>query len=250
MGNCVQSRLRSARGFRVHAADWLCALALLSRVLLAQSTQPAAVTAEWRRVGTLTLAAGLPSPTAAGAVERVAFSESGDVVATLATGKSWASADGASWREVPAPAPQATAAVERLPESGAIVRESLNGARRLYAAAANLWRSDDAGRTWANLTGTRAGSLLGARALDVAIDTADPTASPSHPPQDSGSPWTEVSPGRAGTRICPPSALPVSSPRRAAAAAFRSPLRAAPWNGRPASVWAGSPSNAPTKNCF
>ena len=43
-----------------------------------------------------------------------------------------------------------------------------------YRAGANVWRSDDGGANWRNLTGYQGGSLLGGRVLDLAVDENSP----------------------------------------------------------------------------
>ena len=45
---------------------------------------------------------------------------------------------------------------------------------RVYAGGEQVWRSEDGGRTWRNLTQLRQGSLLGARVNDLAVDPENP----------------------------------------------------------------------------
>src|ERR1035438_10854836 len=135
----------------------------------------AAGKSDWRRVGTLTLAEGLPSPSAGGPVERVAFLADGALVAGLPGGRFWRTADGAAWTAVEtAPPTEPAAAAARLPEPGALVRESRRGLALVYAGGEQVWRSEDGGRTWRNLTQLRQGSLLGARVNDLAVDPENP----------------------------------------------------------------------------
>ena len=130
---------------------------------------------DWRRVGTLTLAEGLPSPSAGAPVERVAFLADGALVAGLPGGRFWRTADGAAWTAVEtAPPTEPAAAAARLPEPGALVRESRRGPALVYAGGEQVWRSEDGGRTWRNLTQLRQGSLLGARVNDLAVDPENP----------------------------------------------------------------------------
>jgi uncharacterized protein (TIGR03437 family) len=44
----------------------------------------------------------------------------------------------------------------------------------VYAGGEQVWRSEDGGRTWRNLTQLRQGSLLGARVNDLAVDPENP----------------------------------------------------------------------------
>src|ERR1035438_4145880 len=118
---------------------------------------------EWRRIGTVTLAEGLASPSSAGAVERVAFLADGSLAVKVEQTRAWRSAGGENWvpySELP-PAPE-NAAVARLPETRALVRQSGRGPAYLYAAGAQVWRSEDGGKTWLNLTETPQGSVVGA----------------------------------------------------------------------------------------
>ena len=130
---------------------------------------------DWRRVGTLTLAEGLPSPSAGAPVERVAFLADGALVAGLPGGRFWRTADGAAWTAVEtAPPTEPATGAAQLPEPGALVRESRRGPALVYAGGEQVWRSEDGGRTWRNLTQLRQGSLLGARVNDLAVDPENP----------------------------------------------------------------------------
>jgi len=147
---------------------------LLAHALPGQAPA-AAAKPDWRRVGTLTLAEGLPSPSAGGPVERVTFLADGALVAGLPGGRFWRTADGAAWTAVEtAPPTEPAAAATRLPEPGALVRESRRGPALVYAGGEQVWRSEDGGRTWRNLTQLRQGSLLGARVNDLAVDPENP----------------------------------------------------------------------------
>jgi len=129
---------------------------------------------DWRRIGTLTLAEGLASPSSGGAVERVAFLNDGRLQVALQSGRVWQTADGETWtRAETMPAPVRASGAVHLPEAGAILRESASGPTVLFAGGAQLWRSEDSGRTWRNLTQTRNGSILGAPVNDLAVDPAN-----------------------------------------------------------------------------
>jgi uncharacterized protein (TIGR03437 family) len=156
-------------GGRVYRLAAVAALAVYG--LLGQSPAPAPGKPDWRRVGTLTLAEGGPSPSAGGPVERVAFLAGGDLVAGLPGGRFWRTADGEAWSPAET-APQSEPAAEplRRPEPAAVIRESVGGAALVYAGGEQVWRSEDGGRTWRNLTQVREGSLLGARVNDLAVD--------------------------------------------------------------------------------
>ena len=148
---------------------------LLASGSMAQTATSAQAKTDWRRIGTLTLAEGLASPSSAGAVQRVSFLTDGRVQVALQGGRNWQTADGEKWiRAESMPAPERASGAIRLPEAGAILRESKRGPALLFAGGRQLWRSEDSGKTWRNLTQTRApvrdGSVLGARVNDLAVD--------------------------------------------------------------------------------
>src|SRR3974390_3521570 len=76
------------------------AIGVLAVGLFGQIAPSSQARLDWRRVGTLTLAEGRPSPSAAGPVERVAFLADGSLVAGLAGGRFWRTADGETWTAV------------------------------------------------------------------------------------------------------------------------------------------------------
>ena len=66
------------------------------------------------------------------------------------------------------------ASAVRLPEAGALVIPSgLNGSR-LYALGRQLFRSDDGGRTWSNLTAWRSEAVVGAGQHSLAVSPGNP----------------------------------------------------------------------------
>lgn len=167
-------RLFGSSRFAGRTLLFLSAAALSSPGVLAQTTAAAQVKTDWRRIGTLTLAEGLASPSSGGAVERVQFLNDGRLQAALPGGRVWQTSDGENWApaETMPVAERASGAI-RLPEAGAILRESKRGPALLYAGGSQLWRSEDSGRTWSNLTQTRGGrdsSVLGGPVKDVAVD--------------------------------------------------------------------------------
>ena len=147
-------------------------LAMGGTAQIASSAQPKA---DWRRIGTVTIAEGLASPSSGGAVERVSFLSDGRLQVALQGGRLWQTADGETWtRAESMPAAQRASGAVRLPEAGAILRESKSGPSLLFAGGSQLWRSEDSGRTWRNLTQTRGGSVLGASVSDLAVDPENP----------------------------------------------------------------------------
>jgi uncharacterized protein (TIGR03437 family) len=157
----------------------VCAGGLLACLGVAQTTPASPARADWRRVGTLTVADGLPSPSAGGTVERVAFLGDGRLQVALPDGRIWQTADGEQWTRAEAwPAAERVPPAAHLPETGSLVRETKRGPAVLFAGGKQLYRSDDGGRSWRNLTQTRAAahanSVLGAPVNDLALDPENP----------------------------------------------------------------------------
>lgn len=144
----------------------LAALLLLAGVSPAARAQAPA----WRQIGNSSLVEGLSSP-ATGPVERVWYSADGTLFALLPGGAVYASRTGEPWRPAVAVSPAPLPPSESGPESAARVR--MAGAVA-YAAGSDIWRSDDGGRSWRNLTRFARGSILGGPVLDIAIHPADP----------------------------------------------------------------------------
>lgn len=140
------------------------AVALLPAIH-AQTLPPA----DWRPVGNAVQLRGLPSP-AGGPVARVWFGQGG-LHAQLPDGRVFATADFETWirSDAAPPAPPDLALVT--PESGAPL-VAAEGDLRL-AAGSRLWRSEDGGRSWRDVTTYRGTSILGGRILDAAIAAQD-----------------------------------------------------------------------------
>jgi uncharacterized protein (TIGR03437 family) len=131
---------------------------------------------DWRRIGGSSAELGLASP-ATGPVSRVWFSENGSVLyAATARGEVFQTADYDTW--LPAPGatppsiPNATAAA-RKPEPDSVVVPASAGVSALYALGRNLYRSEDGGRSWSNLTAYKSRSVIGGGQRSVAVSPAD-----------------------------------------------------------------------------
>ena len=117
---------------------------------------------------------GLASP-ATGPVQAVWYSADGSRLLTRTRAgrvlettdfENWTSADNAAEpAELPAPA------VDRIPESAAKLAVAPG---RLYALANQLYRSDDGGKSWVNLTGFHSQSVIGSGQRSVAVSPVDP----------------------------------------------------------------------------
>lgn len=144
----------------------LVCLALMGSVRLAAQTP------DWRRLGGVTVEAGLASP-ASGPIDRVWFSADGNrLFARTLSGRVYTSADLETWKAATAEPPEdpAPAATPRLP-TGALAARLIRG--RLYARGRNLFRSDDGGRAWTNLTDSGGHSVVGGEIRDVAVSPTD-----------------------------------------------------------------------------
>ena len=135
------------------------------------------VPVEWRRVGNPAMEVGLASP-ATGPIETVWYSPDGaQLYARTRAGRvfetvdfeNWTPAQGASEPAAP-PAP----AVDRLPEPGAKLALADDAAGRIYALGTQLYRSDDGGHSWTNLTAFHNQSIIGPGQRSVAVSPGDP----------------------------------------------------------------------------
>ena len=137
---------------------------------------------DWRKVGGSAVELSLASP-ATGPVAQVWFAPAGDLLlARTVSGKvfqtrdfeTWIAADcGASGAGCQAPEPRPAAAA-RLPEPNATVIQAPGNAARSYALGQQLFRSDDDGRTWQNLTAYRSDAVIGTGQHSLAIAPANP----------------------------------------------------------------------------
>jgi hypothetical protein len=146
----------------------LIATVALAWSVLAQAPPPAP---DWRHIGNSVVDESLCG-SASGPVARVWYSAGG---ATLflqtGSGHLFQTADLENWRPSVAVPPAATdsAPVLRLPEPGAQVRMPLAQRTRAYAFGKFVYRSDDGGATWENLTAYRSASIVGPGLHDLAI---------------------------------------------------------------------------------
>ncbi len=140
--------------------------------LLATNMLPArGLRPDWRSIGNTVLDLNLPAP-ASGGVERVWFGENGvRLYVRTAAGRQFVTEDLKRWTQSSQPLPPTPEppTVIRLPEPGAQVRQIRYARARLYAFGRHVWRSDDEGATWRNLTAYHGVSLLGGPIRDLAI---------------------------------------------------------------------------------
>jgi uncharacterized protein (TIGR03437 family) len=131
---------------------------------------------DWRKVGGSAVEMSLASP-ATGPVDRVWFNDSGSILyARTGSGRIFQSADFDTWSLVeaaPDPPPTVSGTVRRLPEPGARVLTTLSNTTRTYALGRQLYRSDDGGESWVNLTAYRSANVVGADQRSLAISPFD-----------------------------------------------------------------------------
>jgi uncharacterized protein (TIGR03437 family) len=144
---------------------------LVSAVMFAQQAP-----STWRRVTNSAVDLGLPD-LATGAVMNAWHTGEGFALRTNG-GRVMVSTDGESWRAaVTAPdravnEPGAVGA--QTPEAGARLVGSRRQPARVYALGQSIWRSDDGGLNWRNLTLAKSGQLLGEGLQDLAVSPEDP----------------------------------------------------------------------------
>lgn len=146
--------------------------AALAAGILAAQTAPV----EWRRVGNPSMEVGLASP-ATGPVEGVWYSSDGArLYARTSTGRVFETTDFETWtpaQGVPEQPGTLPPAVDRLPEPGAKLALAAAAPGRIYALGAQLYRSDDGGRSWTNLTAFHNQSIIGPDQHGVAVSPGD-----------------------------------------------------------------------------
>ncbi len=129
----------------------------------------------WRRVGNSAAELLLASP-ATGPVDKVWFSDSGGTLyARTRSGKVFETSDYLVWlpsQTAVEPPVQLTPPVVRIPENGASLVAA--GFGRVYATGRQLYRSEDGGRSWANLTAFKTESVIGTGQRSVAVSPENP----------------------------------------------------------------------------
>lgn len=156
---------------RMDAGMSRTATVLLLAVLTAAPPAVRAQALSWRQIGNTSLVAGQAS-VAGGPAERVWFDASGRLFAALQGGRVYASDGQGGWaeaRDLQPPEPSRDAGAG--PESGA---RAVSAGSIRYAGGRHVWRSEDGGASWKNLTAWAGESLLGGAVKDLAADPRDP----------------------------------------------------------------------------
>jgi uncharacterized protein (TIGR03437 family) len=162
---------------RIATSGWKwAALAPVLLLFAASGLKAQVFPLEWRRVGGPAFESGLASP-AGGPVDRVWFGEQGQrlLIRTVA-GRVFATSDFETWTTAsaePPPAPERPVA-SRLPARVSALKADPTREGRLYAWGDHIYRSDDGGRAWLNLTASGTRSVIGSRVRDLAVSPTDP----------------------------------------------------------------------------
>ena len=149
---------RNATGRRLLA--WVMLLAAVrGTAQLAYGQAP-----DWRPIGATLMELGLASP-ASGPVDRIWFSpDGGALLIRTRSGQVFRTGDGERWEPAEAAAP---------PRVDGVWAHPLNPSR-LYALGVHVYRSDDGGRSWVNLTAYKQESIIGGGLRDLAVSPQDP----------------------------------------------------------------------------
>ena len=147
-------------------------LALLPR-LEAQSAPAGSI--GWRHIGNSALELALPS-LGTGPVDRVWYSSDGArLFAKTASGRIFVTADFEQWQlvtdKINPPAEQDPPAAT-IPEPA--IKLAIAAAGRLYGMGKNVYRSDDGGASWTDLTVYKGACLLGPGLNSIAASPSDP----------------------------------------------------------------------------
>jgi uncharacterized protein (TIGR03437 family) len=149
---------------------------VLAAIAAIASAQTAPAQPDWRKIGSPAVELMLASP-ATGPVEAVWFAPAGNrLYARTRAGRIFQTDDFDNWIPAVAPTEIATpapASALRVPEGARVVSPTGNYAR-IYALGKNLYRSDDGGRSWANLTAFRSDPVVGAGQHAIALSPAQP----------------------------------------------------------------------------
>ncbi|MCW5982285.1 MAG: hypothetical protein KIT09_29635 [Bryobacteraceae bacterium] len=148
---------------------------LLLALALASAAAAQSLVPDWRRIGNSAIDASLPS-LATGPVERVWFSpDGGRLYARTESGAAFVSQNRETWQPVadvtPPVAQEAAWTGREGPEPEAKVVAGRSGLA--YALGRAVYRSEDGGGSWANLTEFKGTSILGGGFRDIAVSPAD-----------------------------------------------------------------------------
>jgi uncharacterized protein (TIGR03437 family) len=143
------------------------------------SRRPGGLRPDWRKIGSSIADLGLASG-AGGPVDRVWFSEDGgSVFLRVRDGRVFQSSDQENWKprvdvETPPEEDPAVNLAVSMPESTGRIFRARSSPSQLYGIGRDVYRSDDGGRHWSNLTRFRRESVIGEGLTDLAVSPRDP----------------------------------------------------------------------------
>ena len=172
--------------FKLSTAQWRLATVLASAwaagsglAQTAPATAPNVVfnvvsNVDWQHIGNTVVDEALAGP-ATGPVKRVWYGSGGMLYAQIQTGRVYQTADLENWQASSAAVPPAgaNALVPSLPEAGAQTRAAVGEPSRVYAFGDFVYRSDDGGAHWGNVTAYKGASIIGGGLVDLAIAPGD-----------------------------------------------------------------------------
>lgn len=168
-------RWATSRGM-AGSTGWACLLGVTLLAALSFAQAQNADAPNWRRLGNAAMDLALPSA-ATGPVLRVWYDNGGAHLLVLtASGTVFETRDFESWRAVPDvnPPPAPPFYAIRLPEEKAVARPAVRSPGRGYAFGRWVWRTEDNGANWVNLTRYRQQSILGSEVIDLAVSPSNP----------------------------------------------------------------------------
>jgi uncharacterized protein (TIGR03437 family) len=170
------TRARGRSGFPCRRGVTAGALAYAALAPFAWAQAAAQTQPDWRRIGNSAVELSLASP-ASGPVERAWYSSDGSrLFIRTATGRVFETADFEKWQPSAAvpPDPGPDAPRSQPPRDAAAVKASPADPLRLYAYGGHVFRSDDGGLSWSNVTAFDRHSIIGGEMHDLAVSPADP----------------------------------------------------------------------------
>jgi uncharacterized protein (TIGR03437 family) len=145
--------------------------ATLCTALYLHAQNPGPQTSSWRQIGNALIDRSLAG-LATGPVDRVWYSADGSqLLIRTASGSVFATSDFETWQpsSAAASAPVTRSGAPSLPEAGAVTRSARANSARLYAFGKFVYKSDDDGASWDNLTAFRNASIIGSGLRDLAV---------------------------------------------------------------------------------
>lgn len=159
-----------------HKGTLSVSISFAAAVFLAGTLGFSQTAPEWRKVGTASVDLQLAGP-ATGPVDQVWFAPGeGVLFARTASGAVFETADYQTWTlaaDAPQPPAARPATAARLPEASARIIASPSNPDVIFGLGRQLYRSDDGGHSWNNLTAFRSRSVIGDGVNSVAASPLD-----------------------------------------------------------------------------